>query len=460
MRAKWIFCLLALWTVAIAAVLYLQPAWLTSAGGMRLAAIAAAAAAVPGVLLYNMYMSLLRPISAVTGGMELVRAQDFNSRLVKVGQHDADRLVGMFNRIIDRLKDERLHSIEQEHFLQLLINTSPVGIAIFDFDGRITLANPSMRRYLGIKNEDDIVGRTLEDMAGDIAPAISATPMRSSRTVRLSNTNVVRISRLDFMEKGFSRPYVLVESLTDEVMKAEKEAYGKVIRLIAHEVNNTIAGVNSMLETLGSILVEDDLVEAIESCRERCGSMSGFITAYADVVKIPNARLEKVDLNKRISILVPFLDGLAGNYADIRVETSDKEAFAMADPVLLEQVLVNIVKNSKESIELTGRRGCITVKVSSSPTSVTVSDNGAGIDESADGNLFTPFFSTKKGGQGLGLMMVGDILRQHGCRFDLRTDSGNGLTVFEIVFPPVNQAFTSTEASAMLSSTSSSDALG
>ena len=110
-----------------------------------------------------------------------------------------------------------------------------------------------MRRYLGIKNEDDIVGRTLEDMAGDIAPAISATPMRSSRTVRLSNTNVVRISRLDFMEKGFSRPYVLVESLTDEVMKAEKEAYGKVIRLIAHEVNNTIAGVNSMLETLGSI---------------------------------------------------------------------------------------------------------------------------------------------------------------------------------------------------------------
>lgn len=437
MRAKWIFALLALWTVALATLLYLRPLWLAEATGWRLIAIALAALIVPGILLINMYMSLLRPISAVNGGMDLIRAQDFNSRLVKVGQHDADKLVGMFNKIIDRLKEERLHSIEQEHFLQLLIKTSPVGIAIFDFDGHLSIANPAMLRFFGLKDNEDISSLTISDIKGDIAAAIAATPLRTSRTVRVSSTNVVRISRLDFMEKGFSRPYVLVESLTDEVMKAEKEAYGKVIRMIAHEVNNTMAGVKSMLETLAAILTEEDLVEAIESCNDRCGSMSEFITAYADVVKIPAAKLERLDLNRRVAALMPFLEGLVGSVATIQFTPAAEEAGAMVDPVLFEQTLVNIVKNSKESILSTGRPGYITITLTSSPTAISVADNGAGISPQAADQIFSPFFSTKRGGQGLGLMMVADILRQHRCRFSLHTDSDTGTTLFDIEFPSI-----------------------
>lgn len=464
MASKWIFWLLVIWIIAEATLLYIQPQWLADAAGWRRVAITAGAVIVPGGLLYILYMSVVRPISAVNSGMDLVRAQDFNSRLVKVGQRDADRLVGMFNRIIDRLKEERLHSIEQEHFLQLLIKTSPVGIMILDFDGRISLVNPAMTRYLDAKESSDITGLELNNLKSEVASAISATPQRTSRTLRISDTNIMRISRLDFMEKGFSRPYVLVESLTDEVMRAEKEAYGKVIRLIAHEVNNTMAGVKSILETLSSILEEQDLVEAIDSCNDRCGSMSEFITAYADVVKIPQAKLQTMDIANRIASLMPFLEGLAGSSATVRLTVSTSAPpLAMIDPVLFEQTIVNIVKNSKESIESTGRHGNITITVTDSPIAVTVTDNGAGITPEASGHIFSPFFSTKRGGQGLGLMMVGDILRKHGCRFSLRTDNRSGLTSFKIDFPNANQALTASAGQAIPSSDASafsSDALG
>ncbi|MDE5688125.1 MAG: PAS domain-containing protein [Paramuribaculum sp.] len=435
MRAGWIFGLLAVWIVGIGILLLFVPE-IIARGTRVFYSVAAIAVIVPLFLLWRLFVSLLRPISAVNNGMDLVRAQDFSSRLVPVGQKDADRLVGMFNKIIERLKEERLHNIEQNHFLQLLIQASPMGIAIQDYDGRITMANPSMLRFLDI-SDTNINGKSFTAIAGSTAKAIAETPDGTTRSVRLGDTMVIRIARLGFMENGFRRPYVLVESLTDEVLKAEKAAYGKVIRLIAHEVNNTMAGVNSMLETLAIVLADDtELAEAIDSCHDRCGSMSRFITSYADVVRIPEANLVPVELNARLKSMMPFLEGLAGNSIKLTLEESEKPAPARADTVLLEQVLVNIVKNSRESIG--DRPGHINIKVGDNPSSLEIADNGAGISDDTASHLFSPFFSTKQGGQGLGLMMISDILRQHGCKFSLRTDSGGAqtaLTRFKIIFP-------------------------
>ncbi|MDE6265010.1 MAG: PAS domain-containing sensor histidine kinase, partial [Paramuribaculum sp.] len=278
---------------------------------------------------------------------------------------------------------------------------------------------------------------------GEVATAIAETKQGESRTVRFSDTKIVRISRLNFLELGFARPYVMVEVLTNEVIKAEKDAYGKVIRLIAHEVNNTMAGVNSMLETLALIMEQEaDLAEAIESCRERCASMSEFITSYADVVRIPEAKLDRLELNGRIARMIPFLEGLAGENIRLNFTPAEDEVFVKADTVLLEQVMVNIVKNSKESILSSTGEGEINISVKERPKRIEITDNGAGISGEAAPRLFSPFFSTKRGGQGIGLMMVGDILRQHKCKFSLRTDppaednpAARPLTRFQIEFP-------------------------
>lgn len=433
---------MVLWILLVAVPVISVPRVITEFDAAQLRVLGAIAAIVPLVLLWLLYINLLYPISAINNGMFLVRAQDFTSRLVKVGQKDADDLVGMFNKMIDRLKEERLRNIEQNHFLQLLIQASPMGIIILDYDEKITMANPTMLAMLGL-DAQSVEGRMLSDFKGEVATAIAETKQGESRTVRFSDTKIVRISRLNFLELGFARPYVMVEVLTNEVIKAEKDAYGKVIRLISHEVNNTMAGVNSMLETVALIMEQEaDLAEAIESCRERCASMSEFITSYADVVRIPEAKLDKLELNGRIARMIPFLEGLAGENIRLNFTPAEDEVFVNADTVLLEQVMVNIIKNSKESILSATGEGEINISVTARPKRIEITDNGAGISGEAAQRLFSPFFSTKRGGQGIGLMMVGDILRQHKCQFSLRTDTpaeenpaARPLTRFQIEFP-------------------------
>ncbi len=443
MKSKWIFNILVLWLVGLLMVGVLKPEWIWGMTSMDVRISACIVAGIPLLLLWTLYVKLLHPISVVNNGMDLLKAQDFGSRLRAVGQSDADSLVEIFNSMMDRLKEERLRNIEQNNFLQLLIQSSPMGIAILDFDGRITLANPAMLSLLQL-DEDSVRGRKLTDFDGEVVGAISGTPQGQSRTMRFSDTNIVRISRLDFLESGFPRPYVIVESLTKDVMKAEKEAYGKVIRLIAHEVNNTMGGVNSILETLAMIMEDEtDLTEAIESCSERCNSLSEFITSYADVVRIPAAKLDRLNLNKRIERMIPFLEGLAGPEIKLTFKPSViEELYVRADTVLLEQVMINIVKNSKESILSGNGTGMISITISDTAPHIEIADDGKGISKEAAEKLFSPFFSTKRGGQGIGLMMVGDILRQHGCRFSLRTDhiaqgapEGRPLTRFRIEFP-------------------------
>ncbi|MDE6264573.1 MAG: PAS domain-containing protein, partial [Paramuribaculum sp.] len=166
MRAKWIFTLLVLWVLLVAIPVISVPRFIAGLDTDVLRVAGAIAMIVPLVLLWLLYVNLLHPISAINNGMFLVRAQDFTSRLVKVGQKDADDLVGMFNKMIDRLKEERLRNIEQSHFLQLLIQASPMGIIILDYDEKITMANPTMLAMLGLDTKS-VEGRMLDDFKGE-----------------------------------------------------------------------------------------------------------------------------------------------------------------------------------------------------------------------------------------------------------------------------------------------------
>ncbi|MDE6650791.1 MAG: PAS domain-containing protein, partial [Paramuribaculum sp.] len=238
MRAKWIFAVIVILILGITIAIIASPKLILTASVSDIRLYAGGICLVLLLLLRFIYLNLLRPINAIFGGMELVRTQDFSSRLVKVGQKDADKLVGLFNKMIDSLKQERIKNMEQNHFLQLLIQSSPSGIAILDFDGAITHANPAMLALMNT-DEETAIGKMPEALAGELPRAIGEVAQGQTATVRLSDNMIVRISRLSFMETGFTRPFITVEVLTDEVRNAEKEAYGKVIRIIAHEVNNT-----------------------------------------------------------------------------------------------------------------------------------------------------------------------------------------------------------------------------
>lgn len=426
MSSHFIYIILFCVTVASAAG---SCAWLPE--GFRLPALGVCVLLL--VLEIWLYVALVRPVRTLANGVGLIRAQDFSSRLAKVGQIDADRLVETFNRMMEVLKSERLLLNERNNFLQLLINASPAAIVVGDFDGRVTDCNPAAEAFFGASPR----GLTLATLPGDLGRACASLQRGESVTARLSNTEIYRCSYLTFMDSGFTRPFLLVESVTDEVRHAERQAGHRIVRAMAHEVNNTVGGVATVLEILADTPMDRPMHEAVEACLERCRSLSGFVTDYAAVVKVPRPECVAVSLSAMVGEMRPFLQALLPKEGGItlRLGLHAPDVTVSADKVLFQQVMVNIVKNAAESILSGSGRGEICVEVNDAPPRVVVTDNGPGLSREASERLFAPFFTTKPTGQGLGLMLVGEILDGHRCRYSLRTDPSDSLTRFTVIFP-------------------------
>ncbi len=381
------------------------------------------------------YRKVVKPLNSIAGGMDLLQAQDFSSRLSPVGQREADRIVSIFNRMMNQLKEERLRLREQNHFLDLLISVSPMGVIILTLDERISMTNKAALEFLDEGTEEDIMNKTMDELSGSLAEELNQIPKDTTVTIRLSDSRIYRCSRLSFIDRGFAHPFYLIESLTSEVMKAEKKAYEKVIRMIAHEVNNSVAGITSTLDTIDDALqtIDDteDIREVMKVCVERSYSMSRFITNFANVVKIPEPQKEEVHLNDRVTACKIFMENLCQNREiDLHLELCEENPVVSMDTSLFEQVLINIIKNATESIDTNGK---IFIRTSASPLMLEIGDTGKGISKEVEAKLFTPFFSTKPNGQGIGLIFIREVLMKHGYTFSLRTYP-DGITRFRICF--------------------------
>ncbi len=382
--------------------------------GHPYASISLAAGAV--VVLLLLYRSVIKPFRALRAGMDLLRSQDFASRLRKVGQPDTDEVVEVFNRMMATMKAERLRVEEQQAFMEQIVGVSPMGIAVCNLDGEITGSNEAFRH---------MASRELEDVLKGFADG-------EERVLRLDGgSKVVKCTRLYFMDRGFRRSFFLVELLTEEIMRAEKSLFNKIVRTMGHEVNNTLGGIVSLLETMEDFHSDDkEVVAALESGKTSARALSGFVKSYADVVKLPEARLEPITLGDFLRSCAPFLGTMCPQGVELRVDV-EKAGTIQGDEMLLQRVLVNAVKNSIES--LAGRDGGGVITLRSIGPSIEVEDNGRGISAENAARIFTPFFSTKHADRGLGLMLISDVLRKHGASYRLSTGT-DGLTRLRIEF--------------------------
>lgn len=387
------------------------------------------------VYLILFYRRIIKPLDIIGNGMELLKEQDFSSRLSHVGQKEADRIIDIFNKMMEQLKNERLYLREQNHFLDLLINASPMGVIMLNLDGEIISLNPSARKMFGQPSSADFSGKSFREIDSTLAVELARIPLYESQTVRLNDANIYKCTHSSFVDRGFHHSFYLVEILTQEVFKAEKKAYEKVIRMIAHEVNNTTAGITSTLDTLESAFSEmentEDICDVLRVSIERCYSMSHFITNFADVVRIPVPQTIDQELNTVVTSCKRFMETVCQN-RNIRIvmELAPVSPIVKLDNTLFEQVLVNIIKNAAESI---GHDGEIFISTSHNPICLEIADTGKGIDKETEAKLFSPFFSTKPNGQGIGLIFIREVLQKHNCTFSLRTHA-DGLTRFRILF--------------------------
>lgn len=383
------------------------------------------------ILLYLFYTRLIRPLNMISNDLDRMYREDVTIRVKPGGEPGVDRIIRMFNDMMTRLKEEEVRLREQNHFLDMLIESSSMGILTLCVGDRMEHLNPAALKFLEIPPECNVEGMFLTDIESPLAKALADIQPGRDSIVRLGNSRVYRCARHNYMAHGVPHPFILIDQLTEEVIKAEKKAYGKVIRMISHEVNNSMGGVESVLDSIKSEVGNSELETALDVCMSRCRSMSGFITSMADMVKIPEAKLVDTDLNAFIGDTVRLLESMCAG-RDIRLAFRPTSGAVMVglDVVLMEQVLINIVKNAAESI---GSGGEINISVSDTPRGFVVADNGKGLSPEVEQNLFTPFYSSKSHGRGLGLLLASDVLRKHHCEFSLRTCS-DSITRFSVFF--------------------------
>jgi nitrogen fixation/metabolism regulation signal transduction histidine kinase len=411
MRIRFYFFLLAIIIISVFALLM----WLTFSTHPVIFYVAEGMLVLVLIYLILFYQKVLRPIDTLAGGMELLRDQDMSTTLALSGQKETDEIVKTFNALITRLRNEHLRISEQNTFLNLLIEASPMGVVLCDLSGNIRSMNPAAQQML----------------SPTLSEAMQTLPQGKSITLRLSNSQIYCLSHLSFLDRGYQHPFFLIESLTSEVMKAEKAAYEKVIRMIAHEVNNNVAGIVSTLDLVGEELQGNSSIDALDASRERTLKMAEFVTRFANVVKVPEPQLTLCDLNEEVETCRSFLEGLCqAQSIRLTLQLTEEATPVHLDTTLFQQALVNIVKNAVESIGTGGE-----IKIETQPKSLIVTDNGRGISPEVAPHLFTPFYSTKPQGQGLGLLLIRDILTKHACTFTLLTDPVDSRTRFTIVFP-------------------------
>ncbi len=371
----------------------------------------------------------LKPISSIGKSLNLLREGEFNITMVKTGNKDVDNIIEVYNSMINRLREERLSVREKNHFLDLLIESSPLGIVIVDLDDKITDINKAAFKSMGI-NPGDLKGKYLNDLKSNLASEIAKIKYEEKQLIVLADGQKYLCRKLYFMDHGFKHPFYIIEEFTEEIRKAEKEAYGKLIRMMAHELNNTIGSVNSIMTAVQSdpdsfvVSERDDIVRVLGVAIQRNYQLNRFMQNLSNVVKLPLPEKESMKLNDSLMVVIEsFSSILKEKNISLTTNLENNLPVILADRSQMEQVFTNIIKNSIEAIK---NKGHIIVSIKVNPVCVCFEDNGVGLSREAYERIFTPFFSTKPGGQGIGLTLIHEILTNHGFSFSLSNKESGG----------------------------------
>lgn len=375
---------------------------------------------------------------AVRHSAQMLREGEFTTRFIEVGHADIDTMIGVYNRMVDGLREERVRLQEQQYFLGQLLTASPGGIIILDHDRHVSSVNPAAERLL-LTEAAAVVGGPLSGITSPIGEALSRLEPGDTRVVALPSGRRVRTQCAAFVERGHPRLFYLVEELTEELRQTEKSAYEKLIRMMSHEVNNSVGATRSLLQSSLTFaeglpdIQRSDHAQALGIASARLERLNTFMRSFADVVRMPKPTPQPCDVDRLIDDCVALIQAQT-DPDQIRwvSERLPSIGVVQLDAAQMEQALINILKNATEAIPALGGRITIRTGYDHELPFVEIEDSGPGLPEEVREHLFTPFFTTKQNGQGIGLTLVQEVLRRHDFDYSLDGPPG-GPTRFRIM---------------------------
>lgn len=379
-----------------------------------------------GVAVYFLHR-LLAPLNSVlqalTDGVSGLSDGDFSLSIAETRNDELGRLVGAYNEVGNVLRAERQSLYQRELMLDTVIQTSPLALVLTGPRDAIVYSNAAARQMLlgGRKLEGHRFRALLEDMPAPFADAVATTGDGLFTVEGDHESETFHLSQKRFVLNGQSHRLYLFKQLTRELGRAEVETWKKVIRVIGHELNNSLAPISSLAHS-GQQLAEREqsrkLSELFATVEERSRHLKQFIDGYARFAKLPKPRPESV-------VWGPFVSDI-GNLVSFRLDGGLPGRPGWFDSAQVQQVLINLLKNAHESGS-DPDEVVLSIADSGDGFVVRVLDRGHGMSEAVMGSALLPFYSTKRSGSGLGLPLCREVVEAHGGRMRLVNRDGGGV---------------------------------
>lgn len=386
------------------------------------------------------------PLQTVANLLEALREGDYSIRARRPRVDDAlGEVMYEINELGEMLRHRRFDEVDAAALLQKIIAGIDVALFTFDGDRTLRLVNRAGERMLA-QPASRLLGRSAEDLG--LGDCLSGSPDRTFERSFPGQSGRWQCRRSTFREAGLPHHLLVLSDLSKALRDEERQAWQRLIRVLGHELNNSLAPIKSTASTLVSVLRRDqphqgwrdDAQRSLALIAERCESLNRFVAAYSQLARLPAPRLRETPIGpllRRIARLEPR-----------PVEVIDGEPLAIAiDADQIEQLVINLLKNAGEAAQETGGDVQVRWHRQGDRLYVDVLDEGPGLANTQ--NLFVPFFTTKPGGTGIGLVLCRQIAEAHGGTLSLdNRPSGSGCVARLTL--PINSATASAEPFAAL----------
>ena len=363
------------------------------------------------------------PMIALEDGLHAFRDGDFSMRLTSAGRDRIAAARRLYNDVADDLRTRRNDVFQKELLLDTILQRTSMAVVLVTANDRIVYSNAAAREIFGGRLDGHLFGEVVERLTPAVREAVETGGNAIVTVQTAEQEETFHLSQKTFELNTIQHRLLLVERLTAELRRQEITVWKNAIRVINHELNNTIAPISSMIHSARIAQARPDhrhrLEEIYETIEERLAFLRTFLESYAQFARLPIPKKAPTSWDA-------VLQGARALY-QFRVEGTPAEETPM-DGTQMQQAIINLVKNAHESGSDPGEI-VVTVQRAVEGTVVRVSDRGRGMTEEIMRQALVPFYSTKPAGSGLGLPLCNEIVEAHHGRMRLAAREGGGTVV-------------------------------